>query len=121
MAEPGAVATRDRVVIKRVVTVTWKPGDGPAIQIVTNRRNRRVLHDAALVRADLTYTYHQELHAWEQDADLAAVIPIGTGWSRYPTPAVGSNAPDRLDIARALHEQYRPTTPITLTEQEQSA
>ena len=125
MAEPTQVETVDRVVIKRLVNVTWKPGDGPRIQIVTHVKGRRTVHEAALVLAQLTYVYESELQVWVPDADLTAVIPYRTGttdgWSRFPTPAVGSNSPNRMDIARALHEQYRPTTTVTLTEQEKSA
>ena len=125
MAEPAEVETLDRVVIKRVVNIRWKPGAGPRIQIVTHVKGRRTVHDAALVLAQLTYVYEPGLQVWVPDADLTAVIPYRTGttdgWSRFPTPAVGSNSPNRMDIARALHEQYRPTTTVTLTEQEQHA
>lgn len=121
VAEPLSVEAEDRNVVKRVVTVKWKPGDGPRVTVVARRANRSVTHEAALLEARLTYTYESELQAWAQDADLTAVVPVGTGWSRYPTPVVGSNSPGRLEVARALHDQYRPRTTVTLTEQEKSA
>jgi len=121
-AAPADVEVKDRASIKRTITVTWKPGDGPRLTVIDYgaRRGTRT-YEGALVTAVLTYEWNPTIGGWTSYADLSVVPPYGKdqGWSKFPVRANGALGHE--EVTQALHQQYKPRTTVALTEQEHHA
>jgi len=117
IAAPADVDVKDRASIKRTITLTWAPGDGPRLTVIDygGRRGTRT-YDGALVTAVLTYEWNPIIGGWTSYADLSVVAPYRDGWSKFPVRANGAIGHEQ--VTEALHQQYKPRTTVALTEQE---
>lgn len=58
IAAPRDVEVEDRAAIKRIISATWKPGDGPLLHVIDYGACRGTrTYDGALVTAVLTYEW----------------------------------------------------------------
>jgi hypothetical protein len=117
-ASPESKTVRSRAVATRVVRLAWVPGQGPEVLVNTRRRNVPVVHKATLVSAVLTYTWEHPFDRWRPVVELAASLPQGRGWSRFPTPITNNRTESVRAAIAALHAEHGPTSTVTFTETE---
>ena len=121
IAAPKTKVVSDFQRITRTVALTWEPGDGPRVEVITHRRAMRVSHQAAVISALLTYTWWPENGRWSRNCEMKAVIPLNSkrgGWSPYPSHVTSVNSGTSRVLADALDDIYMPRTRIVITEED---
>lgn len=117
-AAPTSKNVKSRASAIREVRLTWEPGQGPEVLVMTRRRNVPVEHKATLVSAVLTYTWELPFDRWRPVVELHASLPQGRGWSRWPTPITNNRTESVRAAIAALHAEHGPTSTVTFTETE---
>ena len=117
----GAPIVSDFQRITRTVSLTWAPGAGPRVEVITRRQGAPKFHDAAVISALLTYTWWPENGRWSRNCEMKAVIPLNSkrgGWSPYPSHVTNVNSGTARAVADTLDDIHMPRTRIVITEEE---